>query len=46
MLARKLGRPVKWTESRSEGYQATIHGRDQIQDIEIAATRDGTILGL
>jgi carbon-monoxide dehydrogenase large subunit len=46
ILARKLGRPVKWTESRSEGYQATIHGRDQIQDIEIAATRDGQILGL
>ncbi len=46
VLARKLGRPVKWTESRSEGYQATIHGRDQIQDIEIASTRDGTILGL
>ncbi|HZB49784.1 MAG TPA: molybdopterin cofactor-binding domain-containing protein [Mycobacteriales bacterium] len=46
VLARKLGRPVKWTESRSEGYQATIHGRDQIQDIEIAATRDGQILGL
>ncbi|HEX6755385.1 MAG TPA: xanthine dehydrogenase family protein molybdopterin-binding subunit, partial [Mycobacteriales bacterium] len=46
VLARKLGRPVKWTESRSEGYQATIHGRDQIQDIEIAATRDGKVLGL
>ena len=46
IVARKLGRPVKWTESRSEGFQATIHGRDQIQDIEIAATRDGKILGL
>ncbi|HEX5493196.1 MAG TPA: xanthine dehydrogenase family protein molybdopterin-binding subunit [Mycobacteriales bacterium] len=46
VVARKLGRPVKWTESRSEGYQATIHGRDQIQDLEIAATRDGRILGL
>jgi carbon-monoxide dehydrogenase large subunit len=46
VVARRLGRPVKWTESRSEGYQATIHGRDQIQDIEIAATRDGTILGV
>jgi carbon-monoxide dehydrogenase large subunit len=46
VVAKRLGRPVKWTESRSEGYQATIHGRDQIQDIEIAATRDGTILGL
>ncbi|MHB1486110.1 MAG: xanthine dehydrogenase family protein molybdopterin-binding subunit [Acidimicrobiales bacterium] len=46
ILARKLGQPVKWTESRSEGYQATIHGRDQIQDIEIAAAKDGTFLGL
>jgi len=46
VVAKRLGRPVKWTESRSEGYQATIHGRDQIQDIEIAATRDGTIVGL
>ncbi|MDQ6874462.1 MAG: xanthine dehydrogenase family protein molybdopterin-binding subunit [Actinomycetota bacterium] len=46
VVAKHLGRPVKWTESRSEGHQATIHGRDQIQDIEIAANRDGTILGL
>jgi aerobic carbon-monoxide dehydrogenase large subunit len=46
ILAKRLGRPVKWTESRSEGYQATIHGRDQIQDIEIAARSDGKILGL
>jgi carbon-monoxide dehydrogenase large subunit len=46
IVARRLGRPVKWTESRSEGYQATIHGRDQIQDIEVAATKDGTLLGL
>ena len=46
LVAGKLGRPVKWTESRSEGYQATIHGRDQIQDIEIACTADGTVLGL
>ena len=46
VVARKLGRPVKWTESRSENYQATCHGRDQIQDIEIAATKDGTLLGL
>ena len=45
-LARKLGRPVKWTESRSEDMVATHHGRDQIQDIEIAATKDGTLLGL
>jgi carbon-monoxide dehydrogenase large subunit len=46
VVARKLGRPIKWTESRSEGYQATIHGRDQIQDIEVCATKDGKLLGL
>jgi carbon-monoxide dehydrogenase large subunit len=46
LIARRLGRPIKWTESRSEGYQATVHGRDQIQDIEVAATKDGTLLGL
>ena len=46
ILARRLGRPVKWTESRTENYQATIHGRDQIQDLEIAATREGQVLGL
>ena len=46
VVARKLGRPVKWTETRSENYQATTHGRDQIQDIEIACRKDGTLLGL
>jgi carbon-monoxide dehydrogenase large subunit len=46
VVARKLGRPVKWVESRSEGFQATIHGRDQIQDIEVCAKQDGTLLGL
>lgn len=45
-LARKLGRPVKWTETRSEDMVATHHGRDQIQDIEIAAKSDGTLVGL
>ena len=45
-LANKLGRPVKWTETRSEDMVATHHGRDQIQDIEIAATKDGKLLGL
>ncbi|MFJ9800197.1 xanthine dehydrogenase family protein molybdopterin-binding subunit [Streptomyces wuyuanensis] len=45
-VARTLGRPVKWTESRSEGYLATHHGRGQIQDVQVAATRDGKLLGL
>jgi aerobic carbon-monoxide dehydrogenase large subunit len=44
--ARATGRPVKWTEDRRENYQATIHGRDHITDLEIAARRDGTLTGL
>ncbi|MCT9078004.1 xanthine dehydrogenase family protein molybdopterin-binding subunit [Streptomyces fulvoviolaceus] len=45
-VARRIGRPVKWTESRSEGYLATHHGRGMIQDVEIAATSEGKLLGL
>ena len=37
---------MKWTATRSEDYQATTHGRDMIQDVEIAAARDGRVLGL
>ncbi len=44
--AMRLNRPVKFVESRSECFQAMIHGRDQIDDCEIAAKRDGTITGL
>jgi carbon-monoxide dehydrogenase large subunit len=44
--AKRLGRSVKWTEDRSEACLATIHGRDQIQDIELAATEEGKILGV
>ncbi|GLW65697.1 carbon-monoxide dehydrogenase large subunit [Actinomadura rubrobrunea] len=46
LLARRLGRPVKWTESRSEGNMAVHHGRDQIQRLRLAADRDGRIRGL
>ncbi len=42
-LARRTGRPVKWTEERSEGYVATIHGRDVVHELTFAATKDGTI---
>ena len=42
-LARRLGRPVKWIEERSENYVATIHGRDFVTEYELAATKDGTI---
>jgi carbon-monoxide dehydrogenase large subunit len=44
--SKMLGRPVKWTVTRTENYQATIHGRDHVQDVEMAARRDGTILAL
>jgi carbon-monoxide dehydrogenase large subunit len=44
-LARRLRMPIKWTETRSEGYLATHHGRDQVQEVEIAAQEDGKILG-
>ena len=46
LIGRKLGRPVKWTESRSEGNLAVHHGRDQIQRIKVAADSDGRLRGL
>ncbi|PKB78525.1 MAG: carbon monoxide dehydrogenase [SAR202 cluster bacterium Io17-Chloro-G9] len=42
----RLGRPVKWTETRSENYQATLHGRDHVEYVELAATREGKITGI
>ena len=44
--AMKLNRPVKWTETRSENFLATIHGRDHIEKVEMAASRDGKITGV
>jgi carbon-monoxide dehydrogenase large subunit len=44
--AMNLGRPVKWTEDRSENYKATTHGRDHVQYVELCGTRDGRITGL
>jgi carbon-monoxide dehydrogenase large subunit len=46
LVARKLGKPAKYTESRSESLMSAHHGRDQIQDITITARRDGTVTGL
>ncbi len=42
-LARRLERPVKWIEERSENYLATIHGRDFVTEYTLAATKDGKI---
>jgi carbon-monoxide dehydrogenase large subunit len=44
--SKKLGKPVKWIESRRENMQATIHGRDQINDLEIYFQPDGKVVGL
>jgi carbon-monoxide dehydrogenase large subunit len=44
--ANRVGRPVKYTESRSESMVSAHHGRDVIQDITLYARRDGTVTGL
>jgi carbon-monoxide dehydrogenase large subunit len=41
--ARRLGRPVKWCETRSEAMMVTHHGRDQIDTVRVGAKRDGTV---
>jgi len=46
LVARRLGKPVKFTETRSESLMSAHHGRDQLQDITITARRDGTVTGL
>jgi carbon-monoxide dehydrogenase large subunit len=45
-LAEKVGRPVKWIESRRENYVATTHGRDHVTYLKVGARRDGTITAL
>jgi len=44
--ARLTGRPVKWTEDRREQLMCLNHAREAECEVEIACTRDGTILGL
>ncbi len=44
--ARDLERPVKWTESRSEHFLTTTHGRDHVDEVELAGTRDGRVTAL
>jgi carbon-monoxide dehydrogenase large subunit len=46
LASRRLGRPVKWIEDRNENVKATHHGRAQIWDVEVAAKKDGTVLGV
>lgn len=45
-LSKKLGRPVKFFEDRSENYLTSTHGRDHITDVEVGCTKDGKITAL
>jgi aerobic carbon-monoxide dehydrogenase large subunit len=45
VIAHRLGKPCKYTESRSESLMAGHHGRDQIQKLTLSATRDGVVTG-
>ena len=45
-VAMKINKPVKWIETRRENFTCTIHGRGHVDYYEVAAKRDGTILGI
>ena len=45
VVARRLGKPVKYTETRSESLMAGHHGRDQWQKLTLSAEKDGTVTG-
>ena len=45
-VSKRLGIPVKWIEDRSEAFVATTHGRDILCYIDVAAKRDGKVLGI
>jgi carbon-monoxide dehydrogenase large subunit len=45
-IAMKIGKPIKWIESRRENFTGTIHGRGHVDYYEVAAKRDGTILAI
>src|SRR5205085_797692 len=45
-LAKRLGRPVKWIEERSENYVATTHGRGVLHDVTLAADEQGKLIGM
>ena len=45
-VAARLGRPVRWQETRSESMVSLTHGRAQVQTVELGARRDGTLVGV
>ena len=46
VLARRLGRPVRWTETRGESFVSTTHASSQVHEATLALRRDGTFLAL
>ena len=46
VIARRLKRPIKWIETRTEAMSVTHHGRDQISYVEMAAKSDGKVTGV
>ena len=46
LAAMRLGRPVRWLEDRREHFVASVHAREQHNRVQLAATRDGRLLGL
>ena len=46
IVAKQLGRPIKWVEGRQENYLATTHGRDHVGEVEIVGDSDGNVTGL
>ena len=44
--SKRLGRPVKWTSDRREGFVTDEHGRDNVSRVELALDADGTFLAL
>jgi carbon-monoxide dehydrogenase large subunit len=46
LAAMKLGRPVRWIESRRESLMSTNHARDAEYEVEVGFDADGRILGM
>jgi carbon-monoxide dehydrogenase large subunit len=46
LVAQRLGRPVKWVETRREHFTGTAHSREQVHEMELAVDREGIVRGL
>lgn len=46
LLARRTRRPVKWIEDRRESFMATVHAREQVIEMTVAADEDGRLAGI